>query len=110
MTTVEADTAAPNVAFEASAEHTYKSTRPWTGTSYRLPRRPKLAVVLDHADGEVVVREANVGIFGTGADAMAAIADFRQAVREHLEVLEHQPALAPGLAEQLEYLRERSLH
>lgn len=58
-------------------------------------------------DGVWTVRDVLTGIFGSGADRDAAMADFEDAQREHLAVLEGQDALSPELSWQLAYLRNR---
>jgi hypothetical protein len=63
--------------------------------------------VLAEVDGAWVVRNLETGIFGTGPDPAAAKADFENALREHLAVLEAQEALSEGLEAQREYLRRR---
>jgi hypothetical protein len=45
------------------------------------------------------------GIYGVGADRNLAVQDLLKSLQEHLDVLEHQEALSPGLEAQMEYLR-----
>lgn len=63
--------------------------------------------VLEEAEGAWIIRNLETGIFGTGPDPAAAAADFEDALREHLAVLEAQVALSDGLEAQREYLRRR---
>jgi hypothetical protein len=74
-----------------------------TVASYRA--RPTLSLKSRHEGGRWLIEECVTGIFGQGADALDAVNDFRRALREHLEVLERQPALSDALQFQLEYLR-----
>jgi hypothetical protein len=63
--------------------------------------------VLEEQDGYWTVTNAQTGIFGSGPTPDDAFSDFAAALREHLDVLERQDALAPALAEQFAYLRGR---
>ena len=49
--------------------------------------------------------DPETGIFGSGPDRDAALEDLRQALHEHLEVLDRQEALSEELWAQLVYLR-----
>jgi hypothetical protein len=48
------------------------------------------------------------GVHGIGPTPLDALLDFRQAVKDHIDVLSAQDELTPGLADQLEYLRRRA--
>jgi predicted RNase H-like HicB family nuclease len=63
--------------------------------------------VLEEQDGYWTVTNAQTGIFGSGPTPDDAFSDFAAALRDHLDVLERQDALAPALVEQLAYLRGR---
>jgi hypothetical protein len=72
---------APSVPYDLAVE--------WGGESWAVWDRP-------------------TGIYGWGQTLTAAIADFRQAVHEHLDVLERQEALSDDLRWQLRYLHDRA--
>jgi hypothetical protein len=58
-------------------------------------------------DGMWIVVDSTSGIFGSGFSPSEAIDDFKQAARDHLELLECQDRLAEPLQRQLAYLRSR---
>lgn len=65
------------------------------------------AELVEEVDGVWTVRDLETGIFGTGSERATALDDFEAALREHLDVLERQPALSEELQAQLRYLRIR---
>lgn len=88
------------------------------GASYGTPAadgpgsytvRPSPAFDLDvERNGETwSVLDRETGIHGAGDTPTEALADFRRAAVEHLDVLERQDSLSNDLLAQLAYLRER---
>ena len=64
-------------------------------------------VKISQEDGIWLVVDRATGIFGSGDTAAEAVDDFRIAIRDHLETLEEEDALAEPLRWQLDYLRAR---
>lgn len=64
---------------------------------------------LDLAKSETgwTIEDRPTGIHGFGDTPSDALADFRSAAAEHLDVLERQDALSENLRQQLDYLRDR---
>lgn len=71
------------------------------------PGRANFRLTISQEDGLWIVTDLPTGIYGCGETVVDALADFRHAMREHLDVLERQPALAEPLRHQLAYLRAR---
>jgi hypothetical protein len=83
------------------------SERPrWYPTLIVFPGlRRALHVRIYETAEDVAVEDPATGVFGAGDDLDAAIADFQAALRDHLDVLAGDDALAPPLQHQLELLR-----
>jgi len=93
---------------EAEIVKTSPAPGSWVGfASVGVSSRTSVSSLFDAeaADGAWTVRDVATGIFGVGATMDEAYHDCLVAQREHLDVLERQPALSKDLAEQLEYLR-----
>src|SRR5262245_40138696 len=75
--------------------------------SYVVPQRPVFDLVHERTETGWVVLDRATGIHGYGSDPLTAALDFRNAVREHLEMLERQQDLSEALEQQLRYVRDR---
>jgi predicted RNase H-like HicB family nuclease len=85
------------------------------GIAERPPGTPALLVLeglgralhvrIHEAEDGVSVADIATGVFGAGDTLPEALQDFRDALRDHLEVLADDDALSPGLQHQLEILR-----
>jgi hypothetical protein len=91
----------------AAAGHCYIERTTFEGTSYSVRPPPAFQIVVEHGDGYTIIREANTGIFGSAPDIAEAFRDLRQAIAEHLDVLQRQPALSDELQWQLKYMQAR---
>lgn len=54
---------------------------------------------------DVAIEDPATGVFGAGDDFLAAVADFQEALQDHLAVLAESGTLAPALQRQLDTLR-----
>jgi hypothetical protein len=81
--------------------------RPTSGESYTVQMRPGFHLSRERDGDRWIVTDADSGIHGVGQSPGDALADFFQAARQHLDVLERQNSLSDDLAAQFEYLRER---
>jgi hypothetical protein len=77
---------------------------------YSLDVAPAFQVRLDRASNGWLVTDQPSGIHGFGQTPLDAMNDFREAAREHLDVLEREEVLSDDLGWQLEYLRARLTH
>ncbi len=75
--------------------------------SYVIHGRLGFDLVLARSGDHWTVTDRETGIHGVGASPSEALADFRSAATEHLEVLERQDALSDALVAQRDYLRIR---
>ena len=75
-------------------------------SSYQ-PTRPGFELRFEHGESGWIWEDDVSGVFGSGETPLDALHDFKRAVTEHIDVLSRQQHLSPGLAEQLEYLRQR---
>lgn len=78
-----------------------------TAVSYRARALPPFKLEFEHQDDQWTVADRDTGVFGSGTTLFAAVQDFSEAVREHVDVLERQEELSDALAEQLRYLHTR---
>ena len=62
------------------------------------------ARIYETAD-DVAIEDPATGVFGAGDSLPAAMADFSNALQDHLEVLSEQDALSPDLQRQLDLLK-----
>lgn len=78
-------------------------------TAYLAEQQLPLSWTKEEVGGVTIVSvaDARTGVFGSGPDPQAALADLRVATREHREVLEQQEHLSPALQRQLEQLQRR---
>lgn len=89
----------------ASAAEPAQKYAPVSEYDYRVFSPTIRCTVEERENGGFVVAEEVTGIFGAGADRNLAFHDLFAALYEHLDVLERQESLSPGLQEQLDYLR-----
>lgn len=75
--------------------------------SYVIHGRLGFDLSLARSGEHWTVTDRETGIHGVGASPSEALADFRTAANEHLDVLERQEALSADLVAQLDYLRAR---
>jgi hypothetical protein len=75
--------------------------------SIAVAGQPEFRLQVERDRDVWVISDVPSGVFGTGETMTSALLDFTRATREHLDVLERQPALTPALHHQLEYLRAR---
>ncbi len=87
------------------ARVTYNQPTQWT--TYQVTSGPRLRISTARGGEGWLVVDQVTGIHGVGAEFSEAIKDFATALREHLDVLEHEADLSDDLARQLDYLRER---
>lgn len=78
----------------------------WGESSYQVRPEPG-TLKLEKTDAGWALLDQATGIFGVGPEPSEAVTDLRNALREHLDVLEAQAELAPALAAQRDYLRAR---
>lgn len=72
-----------------------------------LVGRPSFKIKVALEDGLWMVTDQPTGIYGCGETVQEALTDFKQATRDHLDVLQRQPTLAEPLRRQLRYLLTR---
>lgn len=76
--------------------------------AFNSPNPPPFFVLrVSSADGVVVAEDVTVAVHGSGPTDTAALEDFLEAARTHLDVLESQEQLSPRLRQKRDYLRER---
>lgn len=85
----------------------YRASADQNVTTYTVCAGPSFAIEVQLHAEQWTVRDRETGIFGVGATPSEAVADFSQAVREHVDVLQRQEMLSDDLAEQLRYLTAR---
>jgi predicted RNase H-like HicB family nuclease len=89
---------------EAPARAAY---RPVVAPDSHYPLSDRFEVRWERSGDSWIARDVPTGIFGHGPTVEAAVSDLQRALREHLDVLEREPALSEALAQQLAYLRQR---
>lgn len=75
--------------------------------SYVVAWRAAFELALAKSETGWTIEDRPTGVHGFGETPSDALADFRAAAAEHLDVLERQDALSEGLRLQLDYLRAR---